>query len=158
MSRVLPKISGKNRAKQRFFAPFPCAGAKAAVWGTAPSVFLPGARPLYTYKVECSGSARRAPLPAPGRPCILRPKNIFTPFTEGKRKSARPPRRPSHPKRRIRLFVWRVQDAASPNILYGFRFIYTGYCAFYTIFKANFFRCGRIFLLLIFVEFVIIKL
>ena len=77
---------------------------------------------------------------------------------EGKRKSARLPRRPNHPKRRPLLFVWRVQDAASPNILYGFRLIYTGYCAFYTIFKANFFQRGRIFLLLIFVEFVIIKL
>ena len=158
MSRVLPKISGKNRAKQRFFALLPCAAAGGGVCEYHQAFFRPPDGSSYSAYITIYRNTARSPA-RPGRQgASMQKKYFFITRPRKPRKDTRLRVLPAPAKRRTLALVRQAQDAPSPNILYGFWVVCTGYCAFYTIFGAKLFRSGSIFLLLIFVEFVIIKL
>ena len=147
MSRVLPKKSEKNRAKQRFFwpaAPFcppsgtsaPAGRLFAAGFSRPPRIRARQDRSFSPARVlvqaDLAGRAR-------GIPC----------------READAPHKPVRKDGLFSRFFSTV--SANHNILYDFFLEITGYYTFYTIFDVKLFQLARTFLLLIFVRFVIIK-
>ena len=77
MSRVLPKISGKNRAKQRFFALLPCAAAGGGVCEYHQAFFRPPDGSSYSAYITIYRNTARSPA-RPGRQGASMQKNTFS--------------------------------------------------------------------------------